>query len=944
MKLEALGRTRWNLVGFLLSLLLLPGAIFAQVTIKGTVTDNLTGETLIGVNVVLKGTTTGAVTDIDGKFQMTVEKLPVTLVVSYIGYKSSELVVNSASDKIKFKLNASETQLKTLEIVDSRLTQKQQEAPTTVEAMDIIAIKETPAANFYDGLGNLKGVDLTAASMGFKIINTRGFNSTRPVRTLQIIDGVDNQAPGLNFSVGNFAGSSELDVQKVEIIVGANSALYGPNAFNGVISMTTKSPWIHQGISVMGKVGERNLTETAVRYAKAFKIKEDRDFFAFKLNFSYMQANDWEAENYDPTGQSTAGIGNLGGYDGVNVYGDEFRLGNTSLFNQRTTPGLGNYYRTGYQEKDLVDYDTKNLKISPSFHFMVTKKIEAKYSFNYGTGTTVYQGDNRYSLKDLEIRQHILEIGEKDRWFVRAYNTNESAGKSYDAVFAAILLQDIQKSDAEWTRDYNNYWNAFIVDSVRALPGFPDPTNPNSPSYFLPNGGGPNLTTYQLADQVMNDNGDLLQLWHDQARTYADTFSSDVFVTFPRIVPGTAAFDSALTSITSKKTFAEGGAGFFDQSSLSHAQGQYLFKPKFAEIILGGNYRQYNPISKGTIFQDTGDVKIRNREFGAYTSVSKRVMNQSLLLTFSGRADKNENFEWLFSPALSSVYRVNEKSNIRLSFSSAIRNPTLQDQYLFYNVGRALLIGNLNGIDSLVTIESLGDYYSELNADTLSYFNVSAVRPEQVRTVEVGYKGTLFRNLFLDASYYYSWYKDFLGYKIGAAVGFEENGFLNSTQVYRVSANSSDQVTTQGFSIGTNYFFWKFFALNGNYSWNKLNRQGSDDPIIPAFNTPEHKYNLGVSGRDIVFKIGNTTIKNVGFNVNYKWVEGFLFEGSPQFTGEIPTYDMVDAQVNYKWTKLKTVFKLGASNILNQKNFQTYGGPRIGRMAYFSVLFEMDNL
>ncbi|MGD1843760.1 MAG: TonB-dependent receptor domain-containing protein [Salibacteraceae bacterium] len=940
---DALGRSRWTLVAIWMVFGLLPGAVLGQVTITGSVTDNFTGESLIGVNVVLKGTTTGAVTDIDGNFSLQVESLPVTLVVSYIGYNSTELVVNDASSKIKFKLDPSETQLKTVEIVDSRLTKKQEEAPTTIEAMDIIAIKETPAANFYDGLGNLKGVDLTAASMGFKIINTRGFNSTRPVRTLQTVDGVDNQAPGLNFSVGNFAGSSELDVQKVEIIVGANSALYGPNAFNGVIAMTTKSPWIHQGLSVMGKVGERNLSETAVRYAKAFKLKE-KDFFAFKLNFSYMQADDWEADNYDPTEQSSAGLGNWGGYDGVNIYGDEFRLGNISLANQRNTPGLGYYYRTGYQEKDLVDYDTRNMKISPSLHFMLTQKIEAKYTFNYGTGTTVYQGDNRYSLKDLEIRQHIVEVSQKDKWFVRAYNTNESAGKSYDAVFAAILLQDLRKGDVRWAQDYNNYYNSFVVDSVRALEGFPDPFNPNSPSYFLPNGGGPNLETYALADQVMNDNADLMQLWHDQARNFADTNGSDVFLTFPRFIPGTAPFDSALASITSRQTFTEGGAGFFDQSSLNHIQGQYMFQPEFADIILGANFRQYNPISNGTIFLDTGNVKITNREFGAYTSVSKRVMDESLILTFSGRADKNENFDWLFSPALSGVYRVNEKSTVRLSFSSAIRNPTLQDQYLFYNVGRALLIGNLNGIDSLVTTESLGDYYSELNADTLSYFNVRAVRPERVQTVEVGFKGTVLRNLFIDASYYYSWYQDLLGFKIGAEVGFDTNGFLNTTQVYRVSANSDDQVTTQGFSVGLNYYFKKYYSLNGNYSWNVLNRQGSDDPIIPAFNTPEHKYNVGISGRDMIIKLGNTTIKNLGFNVTYKWVQGFLFEGSPQFTGEIPTYDMVDAQVNYKWAKAKTTFKLGASNLFNQMNFQTYGGPRIGRLAYFSVLFELDKI
>ena len=914
----------------------------AQTVIKGKVTDDITGEPLIGANVIIKGTTQGTTADLDGNFELKVNQaLPVTLVVTYLGYKPFEFVASEAGQSLKIKLQSDEVVLGPVDVVDSRLTDKQKEAPTTIESMDLLAIKETPAANFYDGLGSLKGVDLTAASMGFKIVNTRGFNSTSPVRSLQLIDGVDNQAPGLNFSVGNFAGASELDVLKVELIVGANSALYGPNAFNGVIAMKTKSPFLFKGLTVMGKVGERNLRETAIRYADAFQNKKGEDKFAFKLNFSYFQADDWEADNYDPTEQSNVGASNFGGFDAVNIYGDENAFGNLSDFNRRNSPGLGIYHRTGYREVDLVDYDTENLKAAGSLHYKITKEIEAKYEMHYGTGTTVYQGDNRYSLKDLQIWQHVAEVSQEDKFFIRAYNTSESAGNSYDAVFTALLLQDAVKDGPDWTRDYNNFWNIELEDRVLALPGFPDPNNPQYTQFWF---GDSQDSIYNVVDQVFADNADSLIFWHQLARDYADGIGNPVFENQPRLVPGTPAFDSAFASITSKRTFQEGGSGFFDQSALSHIQGQYKFEPEFMDILLGGSYRQYRPNSKGTIFLDTGDAKITNYEYGFYSSLEKRVWDESLILTATGRVDKNENFDFLFSPAASAVYLYDEKSTFRVSFSSAIRNPTLQDQFLFYNVGRAILLGNINGVDSLVTTESLGDYFSELNADTLEYFDVDPIRPEGVRTIEFGFKGVLFKNVFMDASYYYSWYRNFLGYKLGAAVNFDANGFLNQSQFYRVSANSPDIVTTQGFSLGLNYYFKKYYSLFGNYTWNVLDRRGSDDPIIPAYNTPEHKFNIGVSGRDMVVRLGGMTLKNVGFNVNYKWIEGFLFEGSPQFTGEIPTYDMVDAQVNYNWKKGDTVFKLGASNLLNKKNFQTYGGPRIGRMAYFSVTVGVDDL
>ena len=166
--------------------------------------------------------------------------------------------------------------------------------------MDIIAIKQCPQNSFYEGLGTLKGVDLTTASLGFTIVNTRGFNSTSPVRSLQLIDGVDNQSPGLNFSLGNFLGCSELDVLKVDLIAGASTAYFGPNAFNGVISMNTRSPFIKPGLEVSIKAGERNLLETSIRWSQVFKNKNGDEKLGYKLNIFNLRADDWVAENLPP--------------------------------------------------------------------------------------------------------------------------------------------------------------------------------------------------------------------------------------------------------------------------------------------------------------------------------------------------------------------------------------------------------------------------------------------------------------------------------------------------------------------------------------------------------------------------------------------------------------------------------------------------------------------
>lgn len=904
-----------------------------QYKLRGTVTDQGTGETLIGASVVIKGTTTGATTDFNGRFEILTNELPpYTLVVSFIGYSPQEIQVKSLDQELKFKLSTDQVLLKEAEVVGSRISEKQKQAPLTVESMDLIAIKEAPSGDFYEGLGTLKGVDMTAASLGFKVINTRGFNSTSPVRSLQLIDGVDNQSPGLNFSLGNFLGASELDVMKVDLIVGASSAYYGPNAFNGVISMTTKDPYHFRGLSAMVKTGERNLFESGIRYAHVFKGTKGRERSALKFNLYYFQALDWTADNLSPTESSDADARNPGGYDAVNRYGDE-----ASAVNGISPYGLGNIHRNGYREVDLVDYDTQNLKSSLAYHYKWNDSLRVIAASSFGTGTTVYQGDNRYRLQDILFFQHRLELNAGERGFLRTYFTHEDAGNSYDAVFTAYRLQDMSKDDARWFQDYRARWESTAQAQVLNAPGFPRPVfSPGPPPTFI--------IDHDAIHRWEDENHAFLQGLHDQVRAYANSelTSAGTLNTYnARLEPGTAAYEAAFKDIT-KRLFSEGGTRFYDRSKLWHTQGERRFKVAKYILTTGGSFRYYMPESRGNIFSDTTGTRITNSEAGLYVGAERRVLkSEKLKLTATARVDKNINFPFVFSPAASAVYSFNPENILRLSFSSAIRNPTLQDQYLYYNVGRAILLGNLNGVNDLVTVPSLINSLSS-SADTLEYFNVAPVVPEKVKTIEFGFRHTLWKNLFVDGSYYYSFYQDFLGFQLGADVNVlstTNQVDLPSAQVYRVAANATRQVTTQGFSLGANYFFAKYFALGGNYSWNRLNTV-EDDPIIPAFNTPEHKYNITLSGRDISKVVLGIPIQNWGFNFNYRWVQGFVFEGSPQFTGTIPSYDMLDGQISKRVHKIDCTFKVGASNLLDNKVYMVYGGPLVGRMAFISVLYE----
>lgn len=913
-----------------------------QIVLKGSIFDSKTNDPIIGANVILASSTSiGTISDWDGSFSFeTTEALPLELEISYIGYET-QLVSVSENARMEILMNESSNVLTEIVVKGARISDKQKESPLTIEALDAIAIKETPAADFYDGLGALKGVDLTAASLGFKVINTRGFNSTSPVRSLQIIDGIDNQAPGLNFSLGNFLGSSELDVNKVEIIVGASSAFYGPNAFNGVISMETKSPYFYEGLSASVKAGERNLLKGAIRWADAFENEDGKKTFAYKLNVEALRADDWVADSDDPVFDTDYDRSNPGGYDKVNTYGDEFSNAfNFSEGGLNTLPGLIYFTRTGYKEADLVDYDTRNYKASAIFHHRLQPDLEEKspeiiFANSYGSGTTVYQGDNRFSLKNITFLQNRLELRKRGKYFLRAYTTRTGAGDSYDPYFTALELQDRTKENEEWSNNYQRYWIETVEPQIQEN-GFPQvEITIDSAGMIIPDLGFP-----AAARQWLADNDASLREWHAEAAAFANGPGQGNSTSLPYFVPGSPEFNEQFADITGKIR-SEGGTKFFDNSALYHVHGEYKFKPLWAdEITVGSNYRLYTPESRGTVFSDSDTTKFTNSEVGAYFGIQKSLAENKLKAQVTVRADKNQNFDLLVSPAASLVFTPSPNNFFRISFSSAIRNPTLSDQYLGLDVGRAILSGNLNGVQDLVTVESLRNYFDTNNLD-LDSFDIAPVRPEKVKTFELGARTTLFEKLFVDAGYYYSIYDDFLGFNIG--VDFDYTVINNivsiqGIQPYRYSANSSTRVTTQGLALGMNYYLNDKYSLNGNYSWNKLalNTEIEDDPIIPAFNTPEHKFNLGVGGRNL--SVGK--IEKFSFNINYKWVEGFLFEGSPQFTGFVPTYDMLDAQVSFGLDKINSVLKIGAANLLDNRRFQTYGGPRIGRLAYISITYD----
>ncbi len=934
--------------------LFLSSSVFAQTSISGVVKDSQNGEELAGVNVLVKGKVVGTITDFNGKFQLDISTPhPLTLVFSFVGYKPQELAITEATTTgIEITLEESTILGEEVVVSASRVEESILESPVSIEKMDILAVQNAASDSYYKSIANLKGVDMSSSSINFQIVNSRGFNSTGNTRFVQLIDGMDTQAPALNFPIGSLNGPSDLDVESIELIPGAASALYGPNAFNGILLINSKSPFDYQGFSGTVKLGVNHIgdsdlnseglgeigpgsskmtQEVALRYAKAFNNK-----FAFKVNFAYSDATDWYGTNYEDkeSNRTPTGFTSNPGSDLVHAYGDEvandlglLKLSLAGAFPQSELDKLPNHIvsRTPYMEQDLVDYGAKNLKINTGLHYRLSDRFELLYNLNYGSGTTVYTGAQRYSLKNFNIQQHKLEL-KADNFFLRGYTTIENSGDSYIADLTGVLVNDAWKSNTDWFVEYA----AAYIGAV----GSNDPTDPNVQAGA-----------------------------HSFARGIADT---------GRLEPGSEGFNSALNTATSSTIPT--GSKFDDKTKLYHVEGQYDFKNQidFMGLQVGASYKLYDLNSNGTVFADTTGNDITIQEIGAYAQLSKKFANDKIKLTGSLRYDKNENFDAQLNPRISGVFTVAENNNIRVSYQTGFRNPTTQGQHIDLNVVSARLLGGLpqyaqarNIYENAYTMQSVNEFVGAVatagDATALGdpanlallvpADQFDPVVPEQVQSIEVGYKAILGKNLFLDVAYYRNEYKNFITQvqlRKAAGVIDQDVDFLTESNIrnaqtlltpittpgkentFQTYTNIKDKVVAQGFVFGADYNLPKGYSLGFNYNWNKLNEAVSEE-YINEFNTPESKYNFSFANRKLT--------DNIGFNITYRWQDAFKWEASFA-QGDVPAIGTLDAMVSYKLKNIKSIIKLGGSNLTNERYVMNYGGPTMGAIYYVSFTFD----
>jgi len=924
-------------------------ASFAQTTVKGTVSDD-SGMPLAGANIIVTGTSSGAMTDFDGNFTLnTSENPPFTIQVSSVGFETLSQEVSKNNQTLSITLNEGSA-LDEVVISASRTPERIFESPVTVERFGIKDIKTTPSVDFYGGLENMKGVDINQNSLTFRSVNTRGFATVSNTRFMQLVDGMDNSTPALNFPIGNLVGMIETDVQSVELLPGASSALYGANAFNGILFMTSKNPFDSEGISTNLKrgmtsqeaSGDNAYTDFSIRMAHKFSDK-----FAAKVNFGWLQGHDWaatsEVDSNIPGGTRETNLS----YNGINVYGDEYTgnindvaqflesIGAIPAGASALVPSVG-VSRTGYNEEDLTNYNAESIKADWGVYFRPFEDdFEIAYVGKMGTGTTMFQGINRYTIKNFFQEQHKLEI-KNDNFFVRGYMVADNAGDSYDMTFTGINVNRAWKDDNTW---FGQYAGTYLGATLQGAP----------------------------SEQA-----------HAIARGAADT---------GRFLPGSPEFQSAFDQSVNDPDLLT-GSKFQDESKYYHVDANYNFSHLIdvVDIQVGGSFREYNLNSGGTIYTDTPENgPITYSEFGLYSQLQKEVdLNEAMKLKLTGsvRYDKSEFFDGFISPRFSAGLTVNQNHNFRASVQTGFRNPTTQDLFIGLNSGQAFLVGSapdnldrysgdygvsvagqgllniLSGgqgapgsitqtgrsaYENSYTLNSVQAFAASGGASPLEVANPDLATPEQVTSIEVGYRGK-YDNLIVDFSAYHSTYNDFLSTEVviaplygnvsdGTPPGLPlpvsalaiANGDFNAYSAY---TNSRAVIKSYGAALGLSTKVYSDFDLSANYTYAHLDHDTEKYPDFNTnFNTPEHKFKAS---------FGNPQLfKNFGFNLAYRYSVEYEWEASFG-NGTIPEFSTVDAQINYTVPSIKSTFKAGANNLLGTEYFTMFGSGNIGSMYYLS--------
>jgi outer membrane receptor protein involved in Fe transport len=948
--------------------------------VTGTVNDE-SGMPLPGANVIVMGTSSGAISDFDGKFILSVSQAPpFTVQISSVGFTSATEEVTANNQDLSITLIEGSF-LDEVVVTASRVPQRIFESPVTVEKYSLKQIQRTPSADFFEGLQNVKGVQMNQTGLVFSQVNTRGFGTAYNEGFVTMVDGMNTQAPVFGFAVGNLIGLNELDVESVELLPGSASALYGMDAYKGIMSIKSKNPFEYEGVSgyyrsgtTQQEVGGNNaFTDFGIRIAKKLSDK-----LAVKVAFSAKEGTEWAAGDTRHTREcSNCGEGsivegydlNAPDYDAVNEYGEQTftgiqQMGLIGLGALTGAPNAANYFdtvvTTGYTEQELFGNEASNIKGNFGIYFRPNDDTEISFSSLMGTGEApLPAGNARYNIKDFVVQLHKLEV-KTGGLTARAFYTKEDAGKTTQSTALATSVALAQPGGIQngWG---NTYLNTYLGGAAFAAGFTPDAAGVGA---LLTTVVAPDIATGGTSFANLFPAGVNSQL-HQAARAAADA---------NMLMPGSPGFNAAVDAATDQAILQFSDTGTLgalikDVSEVSTFEANYDFEDKisFANLIVGGLYRDFNLDTDGTLYTDYDDP-IEYNEYGVFAQMQKDLFDDNVSLTASMRYDKQSVMEDAnVTPRLGLLFKLSDKSNVRVSAQLGYRNPTNQDKFIGLFNGQELLLGttedNIDRFNQDLGAADLdgdgvaetafnwtGDYVFN-NAYNKSAFDSSGtllaedldyVEAEKVTSYDIGYRYNT-KNFTLDVNAYYSQYENFIGTNsvyvpasilVNGAIaqGLPSDQAIAATMAaggflqFGMDANLDVPFDTFGMSLEAITKLNESTTMNFIYEYNELDYEAeANSDFELSWNTPKHRMKFGFTSK---LGGGATLSANARYNSEYYYESSFI-------DATIRENTVFDAKLMFGIKALDNLqFEVGGNNIAGREYVSIPGSGNIGSLYY----------
>ncbi|MFQ5631299.1 MAG: TonB-dependent receptor domain-containing protein, partial [bacterium] len=518
-------KARWPIVALLLSVFLASPLYSQTATLKGKVTDDATGEILPGANVVVRAVgssaqPTGAATGEDGSY--TVPGLSAgtyVVTVSFIGYTRQEFSsINLTAGETKtldIALEATAISVNAISISASRRPEKTLEAPASITVLSSAEMRGEVAPTSAAILRNTVGVDISQTGIDRREIVLRGFNNAFSGATYILTDYRQAAVPSLAVNIHSIMPNMMIDLDKVEIVRGPGSALYGAGVDAGVIHYITKDPFSDPGTTISINGGERSFFSGAFRHAGVAG-----ENVGYKITAQYGQADDWELNPNDPIDDeqlSNDAVGIQRNYDfqKINVNGMlQFRLSdNTTLTADAGFSALDAIVLTGVgtAEADGFGYKYGQLRLQSGSFFAQAylNNNDGGDSFVLGTGDPIVDNSVQLNVQ----AQYDFDISSKQQFIVGfdyERNTPDTEGTIYGrnedddlisetGIYAQSLTRISPNLDLTLALrgDYNNIFDEFQLSPRVALVVKPSPqhsfratynfaySSPGNNSFFL---------------------------------------------------------------------------------------------------------------------------------------------------------------------------------------------------------------------------------------------------------------------------------------------------------------------------------------------------------------------------------------------------------------------------------------------------------------------------